>query len=76
LQVAHKKHGEFYDEAPVGTGHRGILSMQYPAYAKSFPVSAMQRFLNKFGEGKKCNAGNNYCRKVSIERRPEVIDEL
>jgi len=76
LKAAYDKHGEWYDEAPVGTGHRGILSMQYPAYAKSFPLSAMQRFLNKFGEGKKCSPANNFCRKTSIERRAEFIDEL
>lgn len=71
LQSAHKKHGEWLDESPVGTGHRGILSMQYPAYAKAFPPMAISRFLNKFGEGKTCNPSNNYCRKTKIVIRSD-----
>lgn len=69
MQAAYEKHGEWYDEAPVGTGHRGILAMQYPSYAKSWPVLAMQRFLDKFGEGKKCNPVNNFCRKTANGRK-------
>jgi len=74
IQDAHKKHGEWIDESPVGTGHRGILSMQYPAYAKSFPVMAISRFLKKFGEGKACSSVNNYCRKTNIIIREDSND--
>lgn len=27
----------------VGTGHRGLLNLQYPVYAYSFPVIALSR---------------------------------
>ena len=36
------------DVSSVGTGHRGILYMQYPVYAKVFPLIALSRFKNKF----------------------------
>jgi len=69
LQNAYKKHVEWLDESPFGPGHRGILYMQYPAYAKSFPVMAVSRFLKKFGEGKKCSSSNDYCMKTQNVNR-------
>lgn len=33
----------FYDSSVVGTGHRGILNLQYPIYAYSFPLVAISR---------------------------------
>ncbi len=33
----------FYDRSVVGTGHRGLLNLQYPVYAYSFPVIALAR---------------------------------
>ncbi len=39
-----KEHGnKFYDRSVVGTGHRGLLNLQYPVYAYSFPVIALSR---------------------------------
>lgn len=34
---------KFYDVSVVGTGHRGILNLQYPIYAYSFPLIALSR---------------------------------
>lgn len=34
----------------VGTGHRGVLNLQYPIYAYSFPLVALSR-LNKLIKG-------------------------
>jgi squalene-hopene/tetraprenyl-beta-curcumene cyclase len=34
---------KFYDRSVVGTGHRGLLNLQYPVYAYSFPVIALAR---------------------------------
>jgi len=31
----------------VGTGHPGILYMEYPAYPKTFPVMALANFSNQ-----------------------------
>ncbi len=48
-----KEHGnKFYDRSVVGTGHRGLLNLQYPVYAYSFPVIALSRARAYF-EGKK-----------------------
>lgn len=33
----------FMDSSTVGTGHRGMIYLQYPAYAMSFPVIALAR---------------------------------
>ena len=33
----------FYDRSVVGAGHRGLLNLQYPVYAYSFPVIAIAR---------------------------------
>eukprot|EP01016_Furgasonia_blochmanni_P046533 TRINITY_DN6722_c0_g2_i6.p1 TRINITY_DN6722_c0_g2~~TRINITY_DN6722_c0_g2_i6.p1 ORF type:complete len:680 (+),score=203.09 TRINITY_DN6722_c0_g2_i6:64-2103(+) len=37
--------GRWFDESSVGTGHRGILFMQYPSYANAFPMVALGRYL-------------------------------
>jgi squalene-hopene/tetraprenyl-beta-curcumene cyclase len=34
------------DGSVVGTGHPGILYMEYPAYPKTFPVMALANYLN------------------------------
>ena len=34
---------KFYDRSVVGTGHRGVLNLQYPMYAYSFPLVALAR---------------------------------
>lgn len=39
-----KEYGnKFYDRSVVGAGHRGLLNLQYPVYAYSFPVIALSR---------------------------------
>lgn len=39
-----KEYGNrFYDRSVVGAGHRGLLNLQYPVYAYSFPVIALSR---------------------------------
>mmetsp|Transcript_32896 Transcript_32896/g.29787 ORF Transcript_32896/g.29787 Transcript_32896/m.29787 type:complete len:88 (+) Transcript_32896:424-687(+) len=35
--------GEWIDTSSVGSGHRGILYMQYPSYAKAWPYMALGR---------------------------------
>lgn len=40
----------FFDRSVVGTGHRGVLNLQYPVYAYSFPLVALSR-LNKLLKG-------------------------
>ena len=37
----------------VGTGHRGLLNLQYPVYAYSFPVIALARAKAYFSGQKK-----------------------
>ena len=34
---------KFFDRSVVGTGHRGVLNLQYPVYAYSFPLVALAR---------------------------------
>jgi squalene cyclase len=34
----------FFDISVVGTGHRGVLYLQYPSYAFSFPLIALSRY--------------------------------
>ncbi len=34
----------FFDISVVGTGHRGVLYLQYPSYAYSFPLVALSRY--------------------------------
>jgi squalene-hopene/tetraprenyl-beta-curcumene cyclase len=44
---------KFYDRSVVGTGHRGLLNLQYPVYAYSFPVIALARAKTYFSGQKK-----------------------
>ena len=37
---------KFVDISVVGTGHRGVLYLQYPSYAFSFPLIALSRYRN------------------------------
>ncbi len=39
---------KFYDRSVVGSGHRGLLNLQYPVYAYSFPVIALARARSYF----------------------------
>jgi len=36
--------GKFYDRSVVGTGHRGLLNLQYPMYSYTFPLVALSRY--------------------------------
>lgn len=38
-----ENNGQFFDRSVVGTGHRGVLNLQYPVYAYSFPLVALSR---------------------------------
>lgn len=38
----------FFDTSVVGTGHRGLLYLQYPSYAYSFPVIALARYVRLY----------------------------
>lgn len=40
----HEKHGRWLDRSAVGTGHPGLVPMQYPAYAWVFPLQALARY--------------------------------
>jgi squalene-hopene/tetraprenyl-beta-curcumene cyclase len=52
LRNFNEYNGKFYDRSVVGTGHRGLLNLQYPVYAYSFPVIALSRS-NKYLKGEK-----------------------
>ena len=39
--------GKWKDLSTVGTGHPGLIYMNYPAYPYSFPLIALSRFLNR-----------------------------
>ncbi len=40
-----ERRGSWVDDSSVGTGHRKILYMQYPAYSHTFPLIALARYL-------------------------------
>ncbi|CAD8192801.1 unnamed protein product [Paramecium octaurelia] len=42
-----ERDGEFKDISVVGTGHRGLLYLQYPSYARSFPIISLGRFVEQ-----------------------------
>ncbi|CAB9506076.1 Squalene--hopene cyclase [Seminavis robusta] len=42
-----EENGSFVDASVVGTGHRGIVNLQYPMYAKAFPLVALSRYQHK-----------------------------
>lgn len=35
---------KFFDISVIGTGHRGILYLQYPAYAYTWPLLTLGRY--------------------------------
>ena len=39
-----KEENAWVDSSVIGTGHRGILYLQYPSYPVSFPVMALIRY--------------------------------
>jgi len=41
-----ERDGEFKDISVVGTGHRGLLYLQYPSYARSFPIISLGRYVD------------------------------
>lgn len=43
-----ERDGEFKDTSVVGTGHRGLLYLQYPSYARSFPIIGLGRYVNQY----------------------------
>ena len=43
LNNFHDNEGRFFDRSVVGTGHRGVLNLQYPVYAYTFPLVALSR---------------------------------
>jgi squalene-hopene/tetraprenyl-beta-curcumene cyclase len=47
-----ENNNRFWDRSVVGTGHRGILNLQYSIYALSFPLVALSR-LREYILGKK-----------------------
>ena len=38
-----ENNGKFFDRSVLGTGHRGLLNLQYAAYAYTFPLIAVSR---------------------------------
>lgn len=44
------KYNKWVDESTVGTGHPGIVYMNYPAYPYAFPLIALARYNNLVGE--------------------------
>jgi len=47
LVSSFKKQGTFVDPYAVGTGHPGIIYMQYPVYAKTWTLMALARYLDR-----------------------------
>lgn len=43
IQNFRENGNKFFDRSVVGTGHRGLLNLQYPVYAYSFPLVALAR---------------------------------
>lgn len=43
-----KEKNAWVDSSVIGTGHRGILYLQYPSYPVSFPVMALIRYQEIF----------------------------
>lgn len=42
-----EEHGRWIDSSVVGTGHPGVLYMNYPAYPYTFPLIALGRYQEK-----------------------------
>ena len=51
--------GKFYDRSVVGTGHRGLLNLQYPIYSYSFPLVALARYRDYLLKKKKYEINND-----------------
>ena len=66
---------QFYDRSVVGTGHRGVLNLQYPSYAYSFPLIALSRVRNliKGSRNLKLNKGLN---EAFVKHNATFADEL
>jgi squalene-hopene/tetraprenyl-beta-curcumene cyclase len=45
LQASMAKEGDLYDHSVVGTGHPGILYLNYPSYPHAFGLNALGRYL-------------------------------
>jgi len=41
----YRSHGEWFDPSTVGTGHPGLIYMNYPSYPWAFPLIAISRYL-------------------------------
>jgi squalene-hopene/tetraprenyl-beta-curcumene cyclase len=44
LSASFEKNGIWQDDSVVGTGHPGIVYLQYPSYAYAFPLTALARY--------------------------------
>lgn len=61
--------GFWFDRTVVGSGHRGLIYLQYPAYANSFPLIVLGRYrelLNK-------TDFNNFDSRVDLAQRIDLI---
>jgi squalene-hopene/tetraprenyl-beta-curcumene cyclase len=45
LQASFAKEGDLYDHSVVGTGHPGIVYLNYPSYPHAFGLNALGRYL-------------------------------
>jgi squalene-hopene/tetraprenyl-beta-curcumene cyclase len=61
--------GKFFDRSVVGTGHRGLLNLQYPVYAYSFPLIALSRL-------KKVISGEYKGQEVNDELTNKINNKL
>ena len=51
LVSSFEKNGKWQDITAVGTGHPGIVYMEYPIYAETFPVMALSRYKKIMNDG-------------------------
>jgi squalene-hopene/tetraprenyl-beta-curcumene cyclase len=42
-----REENKFVDISVVGTGHRGLIYLNYPSYPYSFPLIALSRYYQK-----------------------------
>ena len=63
---------KFYDRSVVGTGHRGVLNLQYPVYAYSFPTAALAR-LAKLIKGTSTNRVDDSLTQQVNERISKLL---
>jgi len=57
----------FFDRSVVGTGHRGVLNLQYPIYAYSFPLVALSR-LNKLLKSNNCGKKLDHALNKALDK--------